>query len=62
MGINARLRYAISWLIVRVLMTITGWIASGIILANVGIAMFALWFSSEFKQAETIRLLKSMDE
>ena len=62
MGINTRLRYAISWLIVRVLMTITGWIASGIILANVGIAMFALWFSSEFKQAETIRLLKSMDE
>ena len=62
MGINARLRYAISWFIVRVLMTITGWIASGIILANVGIAMFALWFSSEFKQAETIRLLKSMDE
>ena len=62
MGINVRLRYAVSWFIVRVLMTITGWIASGIILANVGIAMFALWFSSEFKQAETIRLLKSMDE
>jgi len=62
MGINVRLRYAVSWFIVRVLMTITGWIASGIILANVGIAMFALWFSSEFKQADTIRLLKSMDE
>jgi len=62
MGINARLRYAISWLLIKVLMTVLGWIATALIWVNVGIAMFALWFSPEMQQREAKRILESLDE
>ena len=62
MGINARLRYAISWVLIRIVMTPVAWLAAAISLLNVGIAYFALWFSPELKQAEAIRLLKSLDK
>ena len=62
MGINARLRYAISWVLIRIVMTPVAWLAAAISLLNIGIAYFALWFSPELKQAETIRLLKSLDD
>ena len=57
MGINARLRYAISWLLIKVLMTVLGWIATALIWVNVGIAMFALWFSPEMQQREAKQYL-----
>lgn len=62
MGINARLRYAISWMLLRLVMTPLAWLSAGLTIANMGIAWFALWFSPELKQAETIRLLKSLDD
>ena len=62
MGINARLRYGISWLIIKAIMPVVAWIASGLVFINVGIAMFALWFSPELQKRETIRLLKKMAE
>ena len=62
MGINARLRYGISWLIIKAIMPAVAWMASGLVFIHVGIAMFALWFSPELKQRETIRLLKEMEE
>ena len=62
MGINARLRYGISWLIIKAIMPVLSWVASGLMFINIGIAMFALWFSPELQQRETIRLLKKMEE
>ena len=62
MGINARLRYGISWIIIKAVMPLFAWVASGLVFINVGIAMFALWFSPELKQRETIRLIKEMAE
>lgn len=62
MGINARLRYGISWLIIKAIMPVVAWVASGLVFINVGIAMFALWFSPELQKRETIRLLKKMAE
>jgi len=62
MGINARLRYAISWVLLRLVMTPLAWLSAGLAIANIGIVWFALWFSPELKQAETIRLLTSRDD
>lgn len=62
MGINARLRYGISWIIIKAIMPVFAWVASGLVFVNVGIAMFALWFSPELQKHETIRLLKKMAE
>ena len=62
MGINARLRYGISWIIIKAVMPGIAWIASGLVFLNVGVAMFALWFSPELKQRETLRLLRELAE
>jgi len=62
MGINARLRYGISWLLIKVFMTATSWVSSGLAMVCVGITWFALWFSPELCKVETIRLLKQLDK
>jgi hypothetical protein len=62
MGINARLRYGISWVIIKAVMPVFTWITSGLMLINVGVSLFALWFSPELQKQETIRLLKKMAE
>ncbi len=62
MGINVRIRYAISWTLIRTVMTPVTWLAAAIVLLNTGITLFAFWFSPELKQTEAIRLLKSLDK
>ena len=60
MGINARLRYAISWLITKVLVNVLSWVTAGLLLVSTGVTLFALWFSPELRKHETIRLLKNL--
>ncbi len=60
MGISARLRYAISWLITKVLVNVVAWVTAGLLLVSTGVTLFALWFSPELRQHETIRLLKRL--
>lgn len=62
MGINARLRYAISWLITKVLVNVLSWVTAGLLLVSTGVTLFALWFSPELRKHETIRLLKKLAE
>ena len=62
MGVSARMRYGISWIIIKAVMPVIAWIASGLVFLNVGVAMFALWFSPELKQRETMRILRELAE
>ena len=61
MGINARLRYGIAWILVRVLMKLIAWLNAGLSIINISIAYVALWFSPEFTMAEAKRLLESVN-
>lgn len=62
MGINDRLRYGVSWIIIRCIASLLSWLVAGVTLVTVGITMFALWFSPELRQREAIRMLKKMTE
>ena len=62
MGINDRLRYGISWIIMRCIVKPMGWLVAATTFSTIGVTMFALWFSPELRQREAIRMLKKMTE
>ena len=62
MGINDRLRYGVSWIIIRCISNPMSWLVAGVTLLQLGVTMFALWFSPELQRRETIRILKKISE
>ena len=62
MGINARMRYGIAWVVIRTVVPMLSWVAAGVMLVNEGLTMSALWFSSELRTIETARLIAKMAE
>lgn len=62
MGINARLRYAISWLIIKVIVKVVTWMTTAVTMLMLAVTMAALWFSPELQRHETIRILSQMNE